>query len=226
MNKKLETLRAETLKQQIAQSLAKDIRFRRILPGTRLREVMLANRFKVGRPLIREVLHILEQEGLVEIVPWRGAHVAVLTEAQLFDLYDVASIMFGLMARKVAERATNAQLAEIREKVNRLEDLTRQEASLEEYITARDSVHQAIDYAEGPEPGLNSVRPNIRRIFHQFEFDGVRTQEQRLESMHRWRTLLKFFEDRDASGAQHQASMMVLSQRPAALEALREVQDT
>jgi len=221
MIKKSEKLRTETLKQQITQSLGKDIRFRVIAPGTRLREVKLAERYQVGRPLIREVLHLLEQEGLVEIVPWRGAHVAVLTEAQLHDLYDIVAIMFGLVARQAAERATDVQLAEVRTRINHLEGLARKGASLEEYVAARHTVHEAIAFAEGPEPGLNSVRPIIRRIGHQFEMDGIRTQEQRLESMYRWRTLLEFLEARDGSGAQHQASMMTLSQRPAALEALR-----
>jgi len=221
MSTKTEEQHSETLKVRIARTLSHDIRYRVFTPGERLREKELAELFQVGRPLVREVLHTLEQEGLVELQPWKGARVAILSELQLSDLFDLVSMGFGLSARLAAERATEDQLSEIRIKIGNLENIVQSGFSLEEYDEARRAVHQAISMAEGPEPGLYSSRPLLRRIGHQFELDGIRTSSQRVESMHRWHTLMEFLDARDARGAECQASMMILSQRQSALEALR-----
>ena len=70
-----------------------------IPPGAKLREHELAEEFKVPHTRVREVLGMLEQRGLIERVPNRGAVVARLDLSQVFDLYDVREVLEGLCAR-------------------------------------------------------------------------------------------------------------------------------
>lgn len=70
-----------------------------IPPGAKLREHELAEEFKVPRARIREVLGVLEQRGLIERIPNRGAVVVRLDMPQLFALYDVREVLEGLSAR-------------------------------------------------------------------------------------------------------------------------------
>ena len=57
-------------------------------PGERLMEIKLANRLGVSRTPIREAIRMLELEGLVTMVPRKGAQVAEITEKDLKDVVE------------------------------------------------------------------------------------------------------------------------------------------
>lgn len=82
----LETLRVRIAQQQIA-------------PGAKLRETDLAEEFSVSRARIREVIAALENRGLVERVPNRGAVVMRLDLSQVFYIYDLREVLEGLATR-------------------------------------------------------------------------------------------------------------------------------
>ncbi|MEV3858894.1 GntR family transcriptional regulator [Streptomyces sp. NPDC050095] len=95
--------------------LAYDTLRRRILevelrPGERLVERDLAAELDVSRIPLREALRRLEADGLVLIVPHRGALVAPFTPADVRDLFDVRESLESLAARLTAERADAAGL--------------------------------------------------------------------------------------------------------------------
>ena len=68
-------------------------------PGSRLREQGLAEQFGVSRARIREVLAALEQTGLIEREPNRGAIVRRASAAELLQIFDVRESLEGLCAR-------------------------------------------------------------------------------------------------------------------------------
>ena len=74
-------------------------------PGSRLREQDLASEFGVSRARIREAFGALEQRGLIERIPNRGAVVMRLDPGQVYDLYDVRRVLEAYVARLAAERA-------------------------------------------------------------------------------------------------------------------------
>lgn len=74
-------------------------------PGSRLREQDLATEFGVSRARIREAFGALEQRGLIERIPNRGAVVMRLDPEQIYDLYDVRQLLEAYVARRAAERA-------------------------------------------------------------------------------------------------------------------------
>ena len=57
-------------------------------PGERLMEIHLADRLGVSRTPIREAIHKLEREGLVTIIPRRGAEVSQITEKSMNDVLE------------------------------------------------------------------------------------------------------------------------------------------
>lgn len=68
-------------------------------PGARLREQDLAEQFGVSRARIREALAALEQTGLIERAPNRGAVVRRASAAELLQTFDVREMLEGLCAR-------------------------------------------------------------------------------------------------------------------------------
>jgi len=75
-----------------------------IAPGAKLRETDLAEEFGAPRTRIRDALAALEQRGLVERIPNRGAVVMRLDLSQVFYIYDLREVLEGLCARLATER--------------------------------------------------------------------------------------------------------------------------
>ena len=75
-----------------------------IPPGAKLREIDLALEFGVARTRIRDTLAALEQRGLVERIPNRGAVVTRLDLSQVVYIYDLREVLEGLCARLATER--------------------------------------------------------------------------------------------------------------------------
>jgi DNA-binding GntR family transcriptional regulator len=67
----------------------------------------------ISRTPLREALKVLAAEGLVELLPNRGARVRTLSEQDLDELFDVMGGLEGLAGRLACERITDAEIAEI-----------------------------------------------------------------------------------------------------------------
>jgi DNA-binding GntR family transcriptional regulator len=80
-------------------------------PNERLVEIELAHKFGVGRAAVRAALARLEQEGLVEREPNRGARVRAVSEAEAVEMLEVRAVLEGLAARYAAHNATDQDLA-------------------------------------------------------------------------------------------------------------------
>lgn len=105
--------RALPLTQTTLQRLLQDIMAGVYAPGHRIREEEVATRLGVGRSSVREALRVLEQDGLVELLPWRGASVVDLGVDALEDLLELLGTVYGAVARLVARHASDAELAEV-----------------------------------------------------------------------------------------------------------------
>lgn len=84
-------------------------------PNERLVELDLAQKFEVGRAAVRAAIARLEQEGLVERAPNRGAWVRAISENEAIELYEVRAMLEGLSAHNAAQRASTQDIAELRE---------------------------------------------------------------------------------------------------------------
>lgn len=75
-------------------------------PGERLMEVQLANRLGVSRTPVREAIRKLELEGLVTMIPRRGAEVAEITEKNMRDVLEVRRALEELAVKIACEKMT------------------------------------------------------------------------------------------------------------------------
>ena len=94
----LDSLRARILNGQLA-------------PGTRLLEVGLSQRLGVSRGPVREAIRQLEQEGLVEFFPHRGAIVVGVHEDEVGPIYDVRAVLEARAFARAARSVTPDDLA-------------------------------------------------------------------------------------------------------------------
>lgn len=94
------------LRDVVFNTLRRAILTGQLKPGERLMEVHLANRLGVSRTPIREAIRKLELEGLVIMIPRRGAEVARITEKSLKDVLEVRRALDALSVELACERIT------------------------------------------------------------------------------------------------------------------------
>lgn len=86
-------------------------------PGERLMEIQLADRLGVSRTPIREAIRKLELEGLVVMIPRKGAEVARITEKDLKDVLEVRCALEELAVELACEKITASEIEELRKNV-------------------------------------------------------------------------------------------------------------
>src|SRR3989304_11176 len=83
-------------------------------PGAALNEGDLIRRIGIGRTPLRDALHLLAHEGLVDILPRRGTFVSQVTLSDLQQIFDVRSGIEDIVASAAAARANDADIADMR----------------------------------------------------------------------------------------------------------------
>ncbi len=85
--------------------------------GEELKEVAIGNELGVSRTPVREAFRQLELEGLIQIVPNKGAYVTGITPKDVHDIYMIRTQLEGMCASLACEHITNEQLEELEENV-------------------------------------------------------------------------------------------------------------
>ena len=91
-------------------------------PGERLMEIQLANKLGVSRTPIREAIRKLELEGLVLMIPRKGAEVAEITEKSLRDVLEVRKALEELAVKLACDRMTKQQMSQLKEAAKEFEE--------------------------------------------------------------------------------------------------------
>jgi DNA-binding GntR family transcriptional regulator len=97
------------------QQLKHAIRNGTLAPGTRVREIEIADRFGFSRTPAREAIRRLETEGLISFVPRHGAVISKLDHQATMELYDLREILEGSAAGFAARHASPAEIEELEE---------------------------------------------------------------------------------------------------------------
>ena len=113
------------LRDVVFNTLRQSILTGELKPGERLMEIHLADKLGVSRTPIREAIRKLELEGLVTMIPRRGAEVAQITEKSLRDVLEVRRALDALAVELACERITPSQLEQLREACDAFERETK-----------------------------------------------------------------------------------------------------
>jgi DNA-binding GntR family transcriptional regulator len=135
--------------------LRDDILRGRIGFGDRLRIDELASRYGVSHMPVREALRVLAGEGLIVTEPNRGAHLRPVNREFVEDIFDIRAAIEMMLARRAAERRTEAQLHRLIEIERGLETLVAGGDYAAVPAVNRD-FHQVVNQAAG-NPGALSL---------------------------------------------------------------------
>lgn len=117
-------------------------------PGTRIHEGQLGEALGVSRTPLREALKFLASEGLIELVPGRGALVRRLTPRDVRNMLDVLIALESLAGRLACERASDAEIAKVRALHDEMMRCYADRDRLE-YYRRNQAIHSAIAQLSG-----------------------------------------------------------------------------
>lgn len=188
-----------SLKEHIYEVLKKSIMDLDIYdPDTNLRmdERTLADRLGISRTPIREAIMRLEQEGFVEIQPRRGVYIKRKSLDEILEMITVWAALESMAARLACERASDAEIARLREVVRPF-NKERAKAELSEYSEANIEFHLCVlglskcgmlqELAQGLFTHLKAVRRKATK-------DQSRADRSVVDHMN----IIEAIEDRDA----------------------------
>ncbi len=192
-----------SLKDRVYEALKETIASMNIYEGSgepRLDERQLSEDLGVSRTPVREAMARLEQEGLVRIVPRRGAFVARKTKTEILEMITVWAALESMAARLITERATDEEIASLRTLFATVEDNTSR-ADIDEYSGLNIRFHQAIIALSKSQllaTMTETLFIHMRSIRARTIGESDRAQRSIIDHMN----MIKALEDRDADLAE------------------------
>ena len=135
-------------------------------PGQRLMEVQVAEKMGVSRTPVREAIRKLELEGLVEMLPRKGAHVAELSGKDIMDVLEVRATLDGLATSLSATRITDDEKKELRHLLDQFINYVEKE-NLQGSIKKDVEFHDVI-YRSSRNDKLIQISNNLREQIQRF----------------------------------------------------------
>ena len=168
-------------------------------PGERLLEIRLANKLGVSRTPVREAIRKLELEGLVKMVPRRGAEVAEITEKRVRDALEVRRALEELAVQLACERISNEELEELK----KAEEHFRQvlgKVDLVEVAAADEGFHDVIFKATDNER-LIQLLNNLREQIYRYRLEYLKEESYHEILLQEHQQILERIRDRDKEKA-------------------------
>lgn len=135
---------AAPLREQVVALLREAILDLRLLPGQRLVERELVDRLGVSRTTVRESLRELAAEGLVTVVPQRGAVVTSPSREDARDLYDVRASLESLIVERFCERATRSQVLRLGAAVEGFAEAVAGRQEIHSVLATKDRIYEVL----------------------------------------------------------------------------------
>ena len=144
-------------------------------PGERLMEIRLANQLGVSRTPIREAIRMLELDGLVIMVPRKGAQVAQITEKDLNDVLEVRLGLEELAVKLACQRITESELQKLYQASRSFEQMleTTETDDLQKLAQADVAFHDVIYQATNNER-LIQLLNNLREQMYRYRMEYLK----------------------------------------------------
>ena len=178
-------------------------------PGERLMEIALAERLGVSRTPIREAMRKLEQEGLVVMIPRRGAQVANITEKDLNDVLEVRIALENVAIEKACARMTEEEMGRLWLAAKEFEH-TIAEGNLVKLAEADVAFHEIIYQASD----------NMREQIYRYRVEYLKEGETRDVLVKEHEELTKAIRERDVERARELSFQHIENQRMAIMRSI------
>lgn len=148
-----------------------------LAPGERLMEIQLAERLGVSRTPIREAIRKLELEGLVLMIPRKGAEVAKISEQNLRDVLEVRRSLEELAIDLACQRMTAGELEELKVTEELFAQAVSQGNAMK--IAQTDEQYHDIIYNSTKNQKLVQMLNNLREQMYRYRLEYIKDEDKR-----------------------------------------------
>ena len=168
--------RAPPLHDDVTEALRDLIVSGELAPGAKVREHALCTRFGVSRTPLREALKVLASEGLVQLMPRRGAFIAEITETEIDELFPIMAALEGLAAVEACARISDRDIEEL-ERMHREICAFHAAAAEKDYLRINREIHLRL-FAIAGNASLTAIYEQLLVRTHSVRFVARKTPDQ------------------------------------------------
>ncbi|MDP3700777.1 MAG: GntR family transcriptional regulator [Hylemonella sp.] len=207
---------------QVTQRLRQLLVEGRIAPGAKLNERELCEQMKVSRTPLREAIKTLAAEGLVELLPNRGAIAVALSEADILNTFEVMAGLEGLSGELAAQRITAEELAEIQAMHYEMKAAyTRHDLS--SYYRLNAAIHRAFN-AAAKNPVLTATYTQVNARLQALRFRSNQDGEKWARAMQEHDRMIEALQQRDGAALRAELVAHLGHKRDVVVEQMRTAQ--
>ena len=189
-----------SLSAKVFHSIREDILNGKYQANEELKEKNIGEELGVSRTPVREALRQLELEGLVHIIPNKGAFVENVTLKDIKDIYEIRTLLEGLCARWAAENITKEQLEELEETVF-LSDFHYSKENWDQILVLDNRFHEIVYEACGSKE-LTRVLRDYHHYLQRIRRITLEQKERARASTDEHRAIAEALKARDAATAE------------------------
>lgn len=207
---------------QVTQRLRQLLVEGQIAPGAKLNERELCEQMKVSRTPLREAIKTLAAEGLVELLPNRGAIAVELGEDDILNTFEVMAGLEGLSGELAAQRITPEELAEIEAMHYEMKAAyTRRDLSA--YYRLNAAIHRAIN-AAARNPVLTATYQQVNSRLQALRFRSNQDGEKWTRAMQEHDRMIEALQKRDGAALRAELVAHLGHKRDVVVELMRTAQ--
>lgn len=192
-------------------------------PGERLMEIRLANKLGVSRTPIREAIRKLELEGLVLMIPRKGAEVAQITEKSLRDVLEVRRALEDLAVQLACLRMSSQTLEDLKAAAKAFEEILGDEditAVAEADVKFHDVIYMATDNQR-----LISLLNNLREQMYRYRVEYLKKKECHKQLLWEHQEIIRAIEEGEIDVATQVTKQHIDNQVEAVSDTLRHLEE-
>ncbi|OUQ17403.1 GntR family transcriptional regulator [Lachnoclostridium sp. An14] len=168
-------------------------------PGERLMEIQLAERLGVSRTPIREAIRKLELEGLVLMIPRKGAEVAKISARSLRDVLEVRRALEELAIELACQRMTEEDLGELQKAQDEFKKAIADGDAMR--IAETDEHYHDVIYSGTQNAKLIQMLNNLREQMYRYRLEYIKDADKRKILILEHERVLKAIRDRKVAEA-------------------------
>ena len=192
-----------SLSARVFHTIREDILNGKYQANEELKEKSIGEELGVSRTPVREALRQLELEGLVHIIPNKGAFVEGITLKDVKDIYEIRALLEGLCARWAAENITQEQIEELEENVF-LSDFHYSKGNWDQMVELDNRFHELVYEACGSKE-LTHVLRDYHHYLQRIRRITLEQKKRARASMDEHRRIAEALKARDAKSAEKYA---------------------
>ena len=194
-----------------------------LAPGERLMEIQLAEKLGVSRTPIREAIRKLELEGLVLMIPRKGAEVAKISEKSLKDVLEVRRSLEELAIELACQRISDTDMEDMDAAQAAFRDAIAKGDAME--IAETDEGYHDVIYNCTRNTRLVQILNNLREQMYRFRLEYIKDEDKRQILLIEHEKILKALRSRHVAEARAAVREHIDNQEITVLKKLKEQEE-